>query len=81
MPHPLTSTTNLPPKTGWSVLVLIYLIAALRTNVIFVALFACLDIGLWLLASICELKPGGVRAGSGDKNVGTDVPFLARRDA
>ncbi|BGP55579.1 hypothetical protein JCM8202_004647 [Rhodotorula sphaerocarpa] len=36
----------------WSVLVLIYLIAALRTNVVFVALFACLDIGLWLLASI-----------------------------
>lgn len=36
----------------WGVLVLIYLIASLRTNVVFVALFTFLDIAFWLLAAI-----------------------------
>ncbi|POY72914.1 hypothetical protein BMF94_4075 [Rhodotorula taiwanensis] len=36
----------------WGVLVLIYLIASLRTNVVFVALFAFLDITFWLLTAV-----------------------------
>ncbi|BGP43328.1 hypothetical protein JCM10450v2_007479 [Rhodotorula kratochvilovae] len=36
----------------WAVLVLIYLIASLRTNAVFVALFGFLEITFWLLAVI-----------------------------
>ncbi|GAA5989817.1 hypothetical protein JCM10908_002332 [Rhodotorula pacifica] len=36
----------------WGVLVLIYLIASLRTNAVFVALFTFLDIAFWLLTAI-----------------------------
>ncbi|GAA5923280.1 hypothetical protein JCM3775_007491 [Rhodotorula graminis] len=36
----------------WAVLVLIYLIASLRTNVVFVALFTFLEITFWLLVTV-----------------------------
>ncbi|GAA5961550.1 hypothetical protein JCM8115_006715 [Rhodotorula mucilaginosa] len=36
----------------WGVLVLIYLLASLRTNAVFVALFTFLDIAFWLLVAI-----------------------------
>lgn len=43
-------------QPGWGVLVLIYLLASLRTNAVFVALFTFLDIAFWLLVAICKLS-------------------------
>lgn len=47
--------TAFATATGWGVLVLIYLLASLRTNAVFVALFTFLDSAFWLLVAICEL--------------------------
>ncbi|GAA5838991.1 hypothetical protein JCM11251_007847 [Rhodosporidiobolus azoricus] len=49
----------------WSVLVLIYLIASIRTNLVFVLLFFFLEITFWLLVTVY------IRLAYGNANVGT----------
>lgn len=39
-------------RAGWACLNGIYLIASLRTNAVFVALFGFLEIDFWLLATV-----------------------------
>jgi len=46
--------------TGWGIVILIYLLASLRTNMVFVFVFLVLDIGVWLLsAAYFRLSQGG----------------------
>ncbi|GAA5921689.1 hypothetical protein JCM1841_007090 [Sporobolomyces salmonicolor] len=55
----------------WSVLTLIYLVASMRTNVVFFLLFLFLDVAFWLLAVLyLKLAHGDANVGSVLKSAG-----------